>query len=113
MESANIYLTLVIIGITIIAVKKLEFLNLNQEVEHFGNPIALIKKIAMGIVNFFVALLDILLVIADVFAAIPSSIFCYNGYHHDYIYMVMAHFYDKRRCSIYFHNYKNPFTSNF
>ena len=30
MESANIYLTLVIIGITIIAVKKLEFLNLNQ-----------------------------------------------------------------------------------
>ena len=75
MESANIYLTLVIIGITIIAVKKMEFLNLNQEVEHFGNPIALIKKIAMGIVNFFIALLDILLVIADVFAAIPVIFF--------------------------------------
>ena len=75
MESANIYLTLVLIGITIIAVKKIEFLNLNQEVEHFGNPIALLKKIAMGIVNFFIALLDILLVIADVFAAIPVIFF--------------------------------------
>lgn len=75
MESANIYLTIVLIGITIIAVKKIEFLNLNQEVEHFGNPIALLKKIAMGIVNFFIALLDILLVIADVFAAIPVIFF--------------------------------------
>jgi len=75
MESANIYLTLVLIGITIIAVKRLDFLNLNQEVEHFGNPIALLKKIVMGIVNFFIALLDILLVIADVFAAIPVIFF--------------------------------------
>ena len=75
MESANIYLTLVLIGITIIAVKRLNFLNLNEEVEHFGNPIALLKKIVMGIVNFFIALLDILLVIADVFAAIPVIFF--------------------------------------
>jgi len=65
MESSNIYLTLVLIGITIIATQRLI---LYQGVEHFGNPIAVLSKIGKGLVDFFINFIDILLVIADVFS---------------------------------------------
>jgi uncharacterized membrane protein YqaE (UPF0057 family) len=66
MDSPNIYITLVLIGITIIAVKKINIFQ--QEVEHFGNPLELIQKIGKGIVDFCLSILDIFLVIGDVFS---------------------------------------------
>ena len=66
MESPNIYLTLVLIGITIIVVKKLNIFN--QNVEHFGNPLELIQKLGKGMMDFFLSLLDIFLIIGDVFS---------------------------------------------
>ena len=41
MESPNIYITLVLIGITIIVVKKISIFQ--QDVEHFGNPLEIIQ----------------------------------------------------------------------
>uniref|UniRef100_A0A6C0J8Y5 Uncharacterized protein n=1 Tax=viral metagenome TaxID=1070528 RepID=A0A6C0J8Y5_9ZZZZ len=64
--SPNIYLTLTIIGITILTVK----LIYPKEKEHFGNPLSLLKSIGEGIVNFALNFIDILLVIADVFSLI-------------------------------------------
>lgn len=64
--SPNIYLTLTIIGITILTVK----LIYPKEKEHFGNPLSLLKSIGEGIVNFALNIVDILLVIADVFSLI-------------------------------------------
>lgn len=61
-SNSNIYLTLAIIGIVILTTR----LILPQK-EHFGNPLNLLKKIGMGIVNFCVNFIDIMLVIADVF----------------------------------------------
>lgn len=61
-SNSNIYLTLAIIGIIILTTK----LIIPQK-EHFGNPLSLLKKIGMGIVNFCLNFLDIMLVIADVF----------------------------------------------
>jgi uncharacterized membrane protein YqaE (UPF0057 family) len=66
MDSPNIYITLVLIGITIIAVKKINIFQ--QEVEHFGNPLEIIQKIGKGMMDFFLSLLDIFLVIGDVFS---------------------------------------------
>ena len=66
MDSPNIYITLVLIGITIIVVKKLNIFN--QNVEHFGNPLELLSKIGKGMMDFFFSLLDIFLVIGDVFS---------------------------------------------
>lgn len=60
--NSNIYLTLAIIGIVILTTR----LMLPQK-EHFGNPLNLLKKIGMGIVNFCLNFIDIMLVIADVF----------------------------------------------
>ena len=67
-QTSNIYLTLVVIGITILTIK---FIYPFETKEHFGNPLALAKKIGMGMVNFFINFIDILLVIADFFMAIP------------------------------------------
>ena len=66
MESPNIYITLVLIGITIIVVKKISIFQ--QDVEHFGNPLEIIQKIGKGMMDFFLSLLDIFLVIGDVFS---------------------------------------------
>ena len=74
MESSNIYLTLVLIGITIIATQRLI---LYQGVEHFGNPIAVLSKIGKGLVDFFINFIDILLVIADVFSWIAMIPFIF------------------------------------
>mgnify|MGYP006076545991 CR=1 FL=1 len=61
----NIYLLISLIGIIILTKK---ILYKPQQKEHFGNPISLLKKIGEGIVNFCINLIDILLVIADVFS---------------------------------------------
>ena len=65
MDYPNVYLTIITIGIIIFITNK--FL---PQKEHFGNPIALLKKIGQGLVDFFLNFIDILLVIADVFSFI-------------------------------------------
>lgn len=65
MNSQNVYLTILIIGIIVLSVNRF-----GDKKEHFGNPLSLLKKIGQGLVDFFVNFIDIMLVIADVFMAL-------------------------------------------
>ena len=66
METPNVYLTIIIIGI-IILLTKVVYIKYPKK-EKFGNPVSILQKIGKAFVDFSLNLIDILLVIADVFS---------------------------------------------